>query len=283
MNCKNCNHTLDDNAQFCDNCGGKVVAFRITFAILFKEFFNNVFGLDTQFFRTLKEMAIRPHLVLEEYLSGVRKRYVNPFGFLAISAAVSLLIYNFFIEDYVKMQRSINEEQIIEVEKKASINLDDYKNLTEKEFEKIKRDKTIAKLQLKFTDNYTRLSVRYFNLFCFIFIFILALVSKWTYWKPHNYGEHIIINAYMYGFLSLFQVLLFLISLVTHPWVFIFSTFGYLFYYQYTLSKFYNISLGKGTIKFLRFLLGFLILFSAIIVLGIVIAFIYLLVFSKLT
>lgn len=118
MNCKNCNHPLDNDAQFCDNCGGKVIAFRITFALLFREFFNNVFGLDTQFFRTLKEMAIRPHLVLEEYLSGVRKRYVNPFGLLTIGAALSLLTYNFFYEDYIQMQRTFNEVQIIELEKK---------------------------------------------------------------------------------------------------------------------------------------------------------------------
>ena len=38
-------------------------------------------------------MFTQPHIVLTEYLSGVRKRYVNPFGYLAVGAALSLIIF----------------------------------------------------------------------------------------------------------------------------------------------------------------------------------------------
>lgn len=109
-------------------------------------------------------------------------------------------------------------------------------------------------------DGYTKYTLKYFNLFCFIFIFILALLSKWTYWKPNNYGEHVIINAYLYGFLTLFSVMCFLISMVTHPRVFMFSSIAYFFYYLYALGKFYKHSFFKSIVKFLRFALGLIVL-----------------------
>ena len=80
MNCKNCGNPLQRHEQFCGVCGGKVITFRMTFNILFQEFSENVFGFDSRFFKTLKNTAIRPHVVIKEYLEGVRKRYMNPFG-----------------------------------------------------------------------------------------------------------------------------------------------------------------------------------------------------------
>lgn len=92
MDCKNCGETLKDNANFCNNCGGLVVKQRIHFKRLLVEFFINLFGVDSRFFLTLRKMAVKPEEVVLEYLDGVRKRYVNPFAFLAIGAGLSLII-----------------------------------------------------------------------------------------------------------------------------------------------------------------------------------------------
>lgn len=123
MNCKNCATELENDAQFCNYCGAKVVKSRITFKELITLFIIDVFGVDSKFFRTIKEMAIHPDRVLNEYISGVRKRYVNPFAFLAVGAAISLVVYNYFADDYVKFQKSTNQEQMAEIEKKADMNL----------------------------------------------------------------------------------------------------------------------------------------------------------------
>ncbi|NVJ87957.1 MAG: zinc ribbon domain-containing protein [Flavobacteriaceae bacterium] len=50
MDCKNCGTTLQDSANFCNNCGAKVITQRITFKILFKEVFTNLFDIDSKFF-----------------------------------------------------------------------------------------------------------------------------------------------------------------------------------------------------------------------------------------
>ncbi len=46
MNCKNCQDPLEENAQFCDNCGAKVITSRITFKFLITVLFA-VMGLET--------------------------------------------------------------------------------------------------------------------------------------------------------------------------------------------------------------------------------------------
>lgn len=101
MNCKNCKDPLEKDAQFCDNCGAKVITSRITFKFLITDLFINVFGIDSKFFLTLRKMLTHPQNVINEYLKGVRKRYVNPFAFLAVGAALSVIIYNFYADDFI--------------------------------------------------------------------------------------------------------------------------------------------------------------------------------------
>ncbi|MDB2385486.1 DUF3667 domain-containing protein [Polaribacter sp.] len=275
MNCKNCNDPLENNAHFCNKCGAKVIVNRITSALLFKDFFFNTFGIDTQFFRTIKEMLLHPDRVFNDYLLGVRKRYVNPFGFLAIGAAFSLIIYNFFIEDYMRMAQSINAEQIATLKEDAAIDLKEYENLNTQEYQAVKIKKQAANLNLKFVDGFARFSIKYFNFYCFLFLFILALLSKWTYLKPHNYGEHLIINAYIYGFLCFFSVFSFILALLIHPSIFNYGQLVYFIYYLFAFGKFYKYSFWKSIVKLLRFLVGLCIVLVILIIIGACIGAIY--------
>jgi len=50
MKCKNCNNLLKENTTFCDNCGAKIITYRITFKQLITDLFINVFGVDSRFF-----------------------------------------------------------------------------------------------------------------------------------------------------------------------------------------------------------------------------------------
>ena len=133
MNCKNCKDPLEENALFCDNCGAKVITGRITFKLLVVELFTNVFGIDSKFFLTLKKMFFAPDEVINEYLDGIRKRYVNPFGFLAVGAALSLIVFNYYSDDYKIMQESYNTAQMEEMKKVAEQDLSTLKNISDKE------------------------------------------------------------------------------------------------------------------------------------------------------
>jgi hypothetical protein len=270
MNCKNCFDELKVDSQFCGNCGGKIVLDRISFKQLLLEVFINAVGFDSKFFITLKEMVRKPDVVISDYLNGVRKRYMNPFAFLAVGAALSLIIFNYYADDFIAINSAVNAEQINEYKKMASIEIPD--NLSEKETKKLESQKNIAQIQVKYTEGMMQFMLRYYNLMAFAFLLIYATLSKWTFLKPHNFGEHIIINAYIYGLTNYLSIVLFLIAVIVHPSIYMFSMLGYMLYYMFCFGKFYNLSLGKNILKLLRFLVGLLIIGLVLGFIGIIIA-----------
>lgn len=267
MNCKNCHDPLEKNAQFCDNCGAKVITSRITFKLLITEVFTNAFGVDSKFFLTLRKMFTHPEDVINEYIKGVRKRYVNPFAFLFLAAAISLLVFNYFEEEFIEIQSSVTLEQVNELKKKSEIDLSKQKNISEKELEILKLEKKGAEIQLNLLDKMWQYMLRYFNLLTFINLLFYAILSKWTYRKPHNFGEHIVINAYIFGFITYLTLVLFLVAIVVHPTIYLLSFFSYFVFYLYAFGKLYQLSFWKSILKFFRFLIGLLLCSIAIILL----------------
>lgn len=270
MNCKNCNEILESDAHFCDNCGAKVIKNRISLRFLLGELFASM-GFESLYFTTLKGMFFTPHGVIKEYLEGVRKRYVNPFAYLALGAALALIIFNYFSEDYLKVQATFNKDQIEELKKTANKDLSAIKNITEKDFIKLKGKQESAKAQLNFIESWSQFLLRYFNLAAFLFLPFYALVSKLTYYKPHNYGEHIVINAYIQGTTMYVTIICFLLSMVIHPRFFSISIVFVTLYYLYTLGKLYSYSFKKSVIKFFKFIGVLLLLLIPIMVIGVIV------------
>lgn len=271
MNCKNCKDPLEENAHFCDNCGAKVIKSRITFKLLIIELFTNVFGVDSKFFITLKKMFTQPQEVINEYLTGVRKRYVNPFAYLAVGAAISLITFNFFSDDFIRINSSFNKAQNEEMYKLANADSTAYIGLNKEELTKFKAKQKNAQVQVKFQKGMMDFMLNYFNLLAFLLLPIYALVSKLTYFKPYNFGEHIVINAYLQGSTMYISVSAFLISLVSHPLVYTLSVFTYIIYYLFTFAKLYNHSIGKTLLKLLRFIGIMLTLGIVLFIIGIIV------------
>ena len=74
--CKNCNYELV--GLYCSECGQKNIE-SFTFSKLVKDFFDNIFSLDSRLFQTLKFLIIRPGFLTNEYWSGKRITYFPPF------------------------------------------------------------------------------------------------------------------------------------------------------------------------------------------------------------
>lgn len=273
MNCKNCNDPIEVNDHFCENCGAKIIKNRITFRFLMTELFA-VLGFDSLFFKTLKRMFLAPHEVLNEYLNGVRRRYVNPFAYLAVGAALSLIIYNFFSEDYLRMQGNINASQVKEIKETANKDLSNIKDLSEKKLNKIKNKQKVAKKQIQFMDSWVKFVLNNFNIIAFLFLPFYAFLSKLTYNKPYNYGEHIVINAYIQGTIMFISIITFFLGILIHPNIFILSIFITIIYYLYVFNKLFKHNLWKSFLKLLRFVLVLILSFIIITVVGGIIAFI---------
>jgi hypothetical protein len=94
MECKNCSNILPTDSNFCPNCGAKVISYRLTFKNLWHEVIEGFFELDNTFFRTFIHLFTKPAEVIDGYISGIRRKYLNPISYFGIALTLSgLAIY----------------------------------------------------------------------------------------------------------------------------------------------------------------------------------------------
>ena len=85
--CRNCQHPMQDDAQYCEQCGQKYTTGRITFRALFREFIEEVFSLDSKIFKTLSTLFV-PGKLTNEYFAGRHRRYFPPIRLFFVTAVV---------------------------------------------------------------------------------------------------------------------------------------------------------------------------------------------------
>ncbi|WP_298305351.1 DUF3667 domain-containing protein [Flavobacterium sp.] len=74
--CLNCNHVVA--SRFCPNCGQENTDTRKTFYHLFVHFFEDLTHYENAFWKTIKNLLLRPASLTKEYLSGKRLSYLAP-------------------------------------------------------------------------------------------------------------------------------------------------------------------------------------------------------------
>ncbi len=250
MDCRNCKANLPDQCMYCGDCGAKVIKERITLRNLLSGLFANAFGWDNKYFFTLRNLLASPEIPFKGYIDGTRKKFVNPFAFFAIAAAVGLLVFNLFVDEYVNLSRAVNEKQIeimdgmfndkTEVSRPSSD-----KNLKAVDFKKQQMEQG-AKTQ--------KIILKYFNLIAFLMLPLYALIAFFVFGKPYNYGEHLVINAYIQGVTMLFSIMLFLISLFTSPIIYLSVLFTVIAYYIYAYKRLYRLSAAKTIVLLMKFI-----------------------------
>ncbi|WP_405206316.1 DUF3667 domain-containing protein [Aquimarina sp. LLG6339-5] len=273
MNCRNCGNILSDDADYCQSCGAKVVRERITLKGLKSDFFSNVLGLDNLFVRTLIHFVTSPDKVISEYISGTRKRYINPFAFLVIGTAVATFVFNFFSDDYSELMLATQTESFYESLFSMS-NPDIEKNTVEYQEKYLEYKKEQAEAN-KVTQSFM---LKYFNLIAFVLIPFYTFLALMVFGKKKfNYGEHLVINSYLLGFGLFSGTLFFLLGLLINPSIYFVSTLVIIFYYLLTYKKICGYSIGQMILKLLRFvvvlILSVIVFFIFAIIIGIIIAY----------
>lgn len=243
-NCKNCGNQIE-TYNFCPGCGAKKITNRITFKNLVSEFVDRFFNLDNSFIKTFIHLFTKPEEVIDGYIHGLRKRYVNAFGYFAISITITGF-YAFLVKDRMFELMTIALSSIPQ--------------------EQVEIQKSVL--------NYT---FQYQSLINFLLIPILAAISRLVFlnYKKYNLTEHLVIYLYAYshivGFMALFLLPvtfaidnIFTISLIQY--------IVYIGYVAYVLKKLYKISLKKILIKTLLFIgiISFLYI-TIIIIAGVII------------
>lgn len=94
MECKNCNLSLHENDNYCNDCGAKVIRNRLTFKNLWEEFIEKFLNVDNTFLKTFTHLLTKPEVVIVGFIDGVRRKYMNPVNYIAIALTLTgILIF----------------------------------------------------------------------------------------------------------------------------------------------------------------------------------------------
>lgn len=241
MACKNCQQELSDQDKYCRRCGCEVIRDRLTIRHLVREFYESFFSWETNRpIRTFVDLIRRPEVVIDGYISGVRKKYNNPFGYVAISLTLSGL---FFFA-------------ILKFSPEA---LDAMMGLQSSSGNPQELGRRIQNI-----------SIEYHTLIFFALLPLFALLSWMLFYKrKYNYAEHLILNLYAYAEISNITFLIMAITIWSTELfskIAIYSLVIQTGYYSYTLKRVFNLNFVQFLIK-MGLLLGLVILLYIIIIL----------------
>ena len=116
MECKNCLKSQSEEFDFCPECGAKVIRNRLTIKNLAVDVFQRFFDIDNTFLRTFRHLFTQPDEVIDSYVRGIRRRYLNPVGYFGIALTLSgLLLFmmrRMFRDriDYDVFDQGVNQE-----------------------------------------------------------------------------------------------------------------------------------------------------------------------------
>ncbi len=205
MDCKNCSNSLKTDFGYCPSCGAKVIHNQLTLKNVFQDLSVQVFNLDNTFLKTIRHLFSRPEIVILEFISGTRKKYMNPIGFFAIAVTLSGIMF-FVLRNVYHL------------------------NLTQSSFS----DTDTREMNFMFD---------YQGLMSYMIMPLYALLS-WMLFrgkKRFNYTEHLVANAYIIGQTSYVQVVLYILVLGLFPIKF--DIFNFVFLFMVVTYQF--IVLGK--------------------------------------
>ncbi|TYA92178.1 DUF3667 domain-containing protein [Seonamhaeicola marinus] len=187
MNCKNCGSSLRTDYSFCPDCGAKVIRKRITAKSLIYDVFERYFNLDNTFLKTLWHMIIKPQDVCGGYISGLRKKYLNPVSMLAISLTASGFV--------IFLMKKVAWDSI--------------------DFSSISYAKTSANGG---TEKIMSATMEYSSLLYLLYIPIIAFGSYVVFNKKrYNYPEHIVSAIYSLTSFSIITTIYSVVLLLFYP------------------------------------------------------------------
>lgn len=228
MECKNCQVSLSETDMFCNECGAKVIKNRLTIKNLFEHFTEQFLNYDNKFLQTFLNMFRRPEDVIDSYINGTRKKYVNAVSYFAIAITASGLLF-FIMYKYFP-----------EVMNMSSIAQPGTQEFNEN--------------NLKFTQEYQ-------SLLMMLYLPFYALLSRLVFLKnkKYNYTEHLVIFMYITAQLALAQSFLVIPLSFIEGIDFGLISIGFipimLFYSAYCLKRLFGLDLGGIILKTMLFLL----------------------------
>ena len=256
MNCKNCNEEL--TGTYCSHCGQKQLSDRFTVKRILTELISMITNIEKGFWFTTKMLFSNPAKMINDYIGGITVRYYNPFRYLIIWVAIGVFI-NLNLGMFDLQQEAIREFSQVQQQPQST-------DLSERISQKMRE---------------------LLNIFPLLFVPFLALFSFLVYRsKGWNYAEHLITNAYLYAQLSLLGIIPILFFYFNQEMILFAFPIAIMIawiYYSYAFRDIMKTSTFSAVWKsFFIVFGGYMSSMIFIGLLGIIVAFIYLL-FNPIT
>lgn len=115
VSCRNCEKAIEEEMQFCPDCGQKNANGKVRVFTYIAELFNLVFNIEGKLFTTLRDIFIPGKLTIE-YFKGKRIRYFHPLRLFIVLAALLLAAITFSLNDNdLEQTNNITEATTIDI------------------------------------------------------------------------------------------------------------------------------------------------------------------------
>lgn len=242
MNCKNCQNILTQDADYCGQCGGKVIRNRLTIKSLFHQFSETFFNYDNKLLRTFLDLFRKPEAVIVGYINGTRKKYVDVISYFALALTLSGLQI-FFLSKLDMDMSSL------------------YDTTTE-----------MGRNQQAIFDQTYKYTTEYQSLVMMLYIPFYALLANLVFrrYKKFNYTELLVVFLYGQAHLSIASALIIpfvgFFNLLALASIGIASLPLYLIYFIYVLKRIFGLTGRQMFFRTLVFALWMVLLTILVIV-----------------
>lgn len=243
MNCKNCQSSLSETSDYCYSCGGKVIRNRLTMGNLFAHFSETYFNYDNKFLQTFVDLCRKPDVVINTYIDGTRKKYVDVISYFALAITLSglqLYILNKFFPDAMDMSAWT-----------------------------VKGGEELQKKNMSFVQEYQ-------SIIMMLYVPMYALISKIVFYnkKKFNYTEQLVIYMYIQAQISIASALITIILVISGVEFGLLAMFmipAMIAYSAYCLKNLYDLSVAELILKSLIFfiilgIVGIIIILAATVI-----------------
>ena len=242
MICKNCRLNLHQNSDYCNKCGGKIIRNRLTFKNLFEHISETFFNYDNKLLRTLIDLTKQPETVIGGYISGVRKRYVNPISLFGLTLTLVSL-------EWLLLRKL-------------------YPNLLNLSALSVGGNESSLNSVFSFVQDYS-------SIIMMLLVPIYAIISRTVFFdkKQYNFVEHIVALIYMMAYVSLVGIVI--------NFVFLSSDFDMgkityinmpiqIIYISYCFKRLYKTSLveiiGRAFMSFFVYIIIYIFIVAVILI-----------------
>ncbi len=252
MNCKNCEKEVQQDLNFCPECGAKVIKQRLTLKNIWTDVVVQFFDIDNTLLKTFLHLSTKPEAVINGFINGTRKKYVNVIQYFALSltlAGIQLFLLNTFFAEALAIDTDF---------------LTDYSKLENQENNPFK--------DYKFADwnNYQ-------SVFYIISVPISAIASWLAFWlaqkRRFNFTEHVVINLYYSAQIIIVNSVLSIIFLCFGFNYLLISSYITVFlfgYFYFVLKRVFALKFWDSVIHFLLVMIVYIVLFLIIGILSII-------------